>query len=116
MGNLIRVGITPLLKDISDTRTNRSGTVRATAMILVPMSIARFDPSRPTQEQDPGITGSARNEPGGFVGLPPEVRPESGPERSFRVNSVALWSITIRRSPPVRLSWNTKHTPLFDAR
>jgi len=51
MGNLIRVGITPLLKGISDTRTNRSGTVRATAMILFPMSIARFDPSRPTQDK-----------------------------------------------------------------
>ena len=33
--------------------------------------------------RDAGITGSTRGEPGGFAGLPPEVRPETGPAREL---------------------------------
>jgi hypothetical protein len=44
MRRLIRVGVIPLLKDISEN--HRLGTVRA---ILVPMSAARFDLIRPTR-------------------------------------------------------------------
>jgi hypothetical protein len=49
MRSLIRIGVTPLPKDIRDNRNNRRGTVRA-RVILVPISTAWFDRlSRPTR-------------------------------------------------------------------
>ena len=78
MRRLIRVGVIPLLKDISEN--HRLGTVRA---ILVPMSAARFDLISTNSSRDAGIRDSARGESGGFASLPPEVRPEAGPAREL---------------------------------
>ena len=38
-------------------------------------------PESANSDRDAGITGSTRGEPGGFAGLPPEVRPELGPAK-----------------------------------
>jgi lipoprotein-anchoring transpeptidase ErfK/SrfK len=40
-------------------------------------------PESANSSRDTGITGSTRGEPGGFAGLPPEVRPESGPAKEL---------------------------------
>ena len=51
--------------------------------MLVPISTARFEPESANTGRDAGITGSTRGEPGGFAGLPPEVRPETGPAKEL---------------------------------
>jgi lipoprotein-anchoring transpeptidase ErfK/SrfK len=40
-------------------------------------------PESPNAGRDAGITGSTRGESGGFAGLPPEVRPETGPAKDL---------------------------------
>ena len=40
-------------------------------------------PESANTSRDAGVTGSTRSEPSGFAGLPPDVRPESGPAREL---------------------------------